>query len=93
MNVDERHFQQSIVGLECVASRWNVWVSLDIDEIPRRERKLTKRHPTKHRHCHRGTGLPRSMLTIHVPPETLPAVYSMRRVFGKPVEGLGVLER
>ena len=38
-------------------------------------------------------GLPRSMLTIHVPPETLPAVHSMIRVFFKPVEGLDVLER
>ena len=34
-----------------------------------------------------------SMLTIHVPPETLPAVNSMIKVFCKPVEGLGVLER
>ena len=65
-----RRFQQSIVGLECVASRWNFWVSLDIDEIPRRGAKVDERHPTKHRHCHRGTGLPRSMVTLNVQPET-----------------------
>ena len=40
-----RRFQQSIVGLECVASRWNVWVSLVIDEIPRRGAKVDEKAP------------------------------------------------
>ena len=64
---------------------------MNVDEIPRRGAKIDEKAPNQHSHCHRRTGLPRSMVKINVPSQTLPAVYSEPRVCSKPMERLGVL--
>ena len=43
---------------------------MNVDKIPRRGAKIDEKAPNQHSHCHRRTGLPRSMVTLNVQPET-----------------------